>query len=108
MLYPHDWPFWADTPPPLVNGVVPVMPGYIDTHLGRDDPMVYPRNDGRMYHEQWQHALSQKPELILVYSWNEYFEQSAIEPTEQWGDSYLRWTKCYIGARPPGTTAPAE
>ena len=36
VLYPYDWPFWADTPPPLVNGVVPVMPGYIDTHLGRE------------------------------------------------------------------------
>ncbi len=104
VLYPYDWPFWADTPPPLVNGVVPVMPGYIDTHLGRDDPMVHPRNDGRLYHEQWQQALSQKPELILVYSWNEYFEQSAIEPTVQWGDSYLRWTTCYITHAHRGTT----
>jgi hypothetical protein len=103
VLYPHDWPFWAETPPPLLNGVVPVMPGYIDTHLGRDDPMVHPRNNGRLYHEQWQHALAQKPELILVYSWNEYFEQSAIEPTVQWGDSYLRWTKCYIAHAHDGT-----
>ena len=104
VLYPHDWPFWADTPQPLVNGVVPVMPGYIDSHLGRDDPMVHPRNNGRLYHEQWQHALAQKPELILVYSWNEYFEQSAIEPTAVWGDSYLRWTKCYIAHAHKGTT----
>jgi hypothetical protein len=104
VLYPHDWPFWADTPQPLVNGVVPVMPGYIDSHLGRDDPMVHPRNNGRLYHEQWQHALAQKPEVILVYSWNEYFEQSAIEPTAVWGDSYLRWTKCYIAHAHKGTT----
>jgi hypothetical protein len=104
VLYPSDWPFWAETPPPLVNGVVAVMPGYIDTHLGRDDPMVHPRNDGRLYHEQWQHALAQRPELILVYSWNEYFEQSAIEPTVRWGDSYLRWTKCYIGHAHAGTS----
>jgi hypothetical protein len=104
VLYPQDWPFWADTPPPLVNGLVPVMPGYIDTHLGRDDPMVYPRNDGRLYHEQWQSALAQKPELIMIYSWNEYFEQSAIEPTEQWGDSYVRWTKCYIAHAHAGTS----
>lgn len=104
VLYPYDWPFWAETPQPLVNGVVPVMPGYIDTHLGRDDPMVYPRNNGRMYHEQWQQALTQKPELILVYSWNEYFEQSAIEPTTTWGDSYLRWTKCYVALAHGGRT----
>ena len=104
VLYPYDWPFWADTPQPLVNGVVPVMPGYIDTHLGRDDPMVHSREGGRLYHEQWQHALKQKPELIIVYSWNEYFEQSAIEPTVVWGDSYLRWTKCYIAHAHAGTT----
>ena len=71
VLYPHDWPFWVDTPQPVMNGVVPVMPGYIDTHLGRDDPMVHPRNGGRLYHEQWQHALKQRPEIITVYSWNE-------------------------------------
>jgi hypothetical protein len=103
VLYPYDWPFWAETPQPLVNGVVPVMPGYIDSHLGRDDPMVHPRAGGRLYHDQWQHALAQKPELILVYSWNEYFEQSAIEPTTTWGDSYLRWTTCYIGHAHNGT-----
>jgi hypothetical protein len=104
VLYPYDWPFWAETPQPLVNGVVPVMPGYIDTHLGRADPMAHERNDGRLYHQQWQTALSQKPELILVYSWNEYFEQSAIEPTTQWGDAYLRWTRCYIAHAHAGTT----
>ena len=104
VLYPHDWPFWAETPQPLVNGVVPVLPGYTDSHLGRSDPMVHPRNGGRLYHEQWRHALAQRPELIMVYSWNEYFEQSAIEPTETWGDSYLRWTKCYTAHAHRGTT----
>jgi hypothetical protein len=104
LLYPHDWPFWAETPQPLVNGVVPVIPGYVDTHLGRDDPMVHPRENGRLYHQQWQRALAQKPEVILVYSWNEHFEQTAIEPTQVWGDSYLRWTKCYITHAHAGTT----
>jgi hypothetical protein len=104
VLYPHDWPFWAESPQPVVNGVVPVMPGYIDTHLGRDDPMLHPRNNGQLYHQQWQRALALKPELIIVYSWNEYFEQSAIEPTQAWGDSYVRWTRCYVGHARAGTT----
>jgi hypothetical protein len=104
ILHPYDWPFWAPTPQPLVNGIVPVMPGYIDTHLGRENPMFHPRNDGQLYHEQWQQALAQKPEVILVYSWNEYFEQTAIEPTQVWGDSYVRWTRCYITHAHQGTT----
>jgi len=95
-LYPSDWPFWAPTPQPAVNGVVPVIPGYIDSELGRVRTMEHPRRNGEMYHEQWRRALALHPELILVYSWNEYFERTAIEPTETWGDSYLRWTACYI------------
>jgi hypothetical protein len=103
VLYPRDWPFWAPSPPPLVNGIVAVVPGYIDSHLGRPDPMVHPREDGRMYREQWEHALRQRPELIIVYSWNEYFEQTGIEPTNAWGDMYLRMTACYTRHAHAGT-----
>jgi hypothetical protein len=102
-LLPHDWPFWAPTPPPVMNGVVPVMPGYSDTHLGRERRLEHPRRDGQTYHEQWQRALAQKPELIIVYSWNEHFEQTAIEPTDAWGTRYLRWTACYTAHARRGT-----
>jgi len=89
-----------------VNGVVPVIPGYIDRHLGREHPMEHPRRDGRMYHDQWQRALAERPELIIVYSWNEHFEQTAIEPTDAWGDRYVRWTACYAAHARRGTVGP--
>jgi hypothetical protein len=108
VLYPHDWPFWAASPQPLVNGVVPVTPGYTDAHLGRATSMDHPRRGGEMYREQWLRALAMRPELILVYSWNEYFEKSAIEPTETWGDRYLRWTACYIAHAHRGSTGVCE
>ena len=103
-LEPRDWPFWAPTPQPLVNGVVPVVPGYTDAPLGRLRTMVHPRDNGRMYREQWQRALALHPELILVYSWNEYFEQTAIEPTDAWGDQYVRMSACFIAHAHRGTT----
>ena len=103
-LEPTDWPFWAPSPQPLVNGVVPVIPGYTDSALGRERSMVHPRDDGRLYREQWQRALTLHPELILVYSWNEYFERSAIEPTDAWGDQYLQMSACYIRHAHRGTT----
>lgn len=103
ILYPVDWPFWSPSPQPLVNGVVPVVPGYVDRHLGRAAPMEHPRNGGAMYHEQWQHALAVRPEVIIVYSWNEHFEQTAIEPTRAWGDRYLEWTACYVAQARAGT-----
>jgi hypothetical protein len=102
-LEPRDWPFWSPTPQPLVNGVVPVIPGYIDTALGRARSMVQPRNDGELYRGQWQRALSLHPELVLVYSWNEYFEQTAIEPTSAWGMQYLEISACFIAHAHRGT-----
>lgn len=104
VLRPHDWPFWTPSPQPVVNGVVPVIPGYIDTHLDRERRMEHPRRDGQTYHEQWQRALALRPELIIVYSWNEHFEQTAIEPTDAWGDRYVRWTACYAAHARRGTT----
>jgi len=102
-LYPTDWPFWAASPQPVVNGVVPVIPGYIDSGLGREKTMEHPRRDGQMYHDQWQRALALHPELIMIYSWNEYFERTAIEPTDEWGNQYLRWTACYVAQAHRGT-----
>jgi hypothetical protein len=96
LLYPHDWPFWSPTPPPLINGLVPVTPGYSDSHLGRTEAMEHPRDNGRMYHEQWQRALALRPEFVIVYSWNEHFERTAIEPTDAWGEQYLQLTACYV------------
>lgn len=103
VLHAHDWPFWAETPQPLVNGVVPVVPGYSDTHLARSQAMEHARDEGQMYHDQWQRALALRPELIIVYSWNEHFEQTAIEPTAAWGDRYLEWTACYVRHARAGT-----
>lgn len=103
-LEPRDWAFWAPTPQPLTNGMVPVIPGYADAALGRPQSMVHERNNGEMYRQQWQRALALHPEVILVYSWNEYFERTAIEPSDAWGDQYLRITKCFIEHAHRGTT----
>jgi hypothetical protein len=82
-----------------------VIPGYTDAGLGRAQSMVHERNNGQMYREQWQRALAVHPEVILVYSWNEYFERTAIEPTDAWGDQYLRLTACFIAQAHRGTRA---
>ena len=103
-LEPRDWPFWAESPQPLVNGIVPVLPGYTDAALGRPRTIVHPRRDGEFYRTQWNRALSLHPELIVIYSWNEYFEQTAIEPTDAWGDRYLAMTVCYAAHARRGTS----
>jgi len=97
-LQPRDWAFWAPTPQPLTNGMVPVIPGYTDAALGRPRSMVHERGNGQMYRDQWQRAIALHPEVVLVYSWNEYFERTGIEPTDAWGDQYLKMTACFIAA----------
>jgi len=103
-LEPRDWAFWSPTPQPLVNGMVPIIPGYDDSRLGREHPMLHPRDNGKYYGEQWQRALALHPELIVVYGWNEYFEQTAIEPTTVWGYRYLELSACYIAHAHRGTS----
>ena len=103
MLLPRDWSFWEESPQQVVNGVVPVLPGYRDDHLDRAFSMAHPRNGGEFYHQQWQRALSLRPETVLVYSWNEHFEETGIEPTVAWGDLYMQWTACYIRHAHAGT-----
>jgi len=103
-LEPRDWPFWAGHPQPLVNGMVPVLPGYTDAALGRSRTMVLPRRDSELYRAQWDRALALHPEMIFIYSWNEYFEQTAIEPTDAWGDRYLAMTACYAAHAHRGTS----
>lgn len=106
ILQPQDWPFWSDTPQPLINGLVPVLPGYDDGHLGREKPMFLSRDGGQLYRTQWERALAQRPRFITVYSWNEHFEHTAIEPTDRWGNLYLDLTACYIARAKAGGTAP--
>jgi hypothetical protein len=102
-LEPRDWPFWAMTPQPSVNGVVPVIPGYTDAALHRARTMVHPRENGEFYRTQWQRALALHPQVILVYGWNEFFERTAIEPTDAWGTQYLQLTACFIAHAHTGT-----
>ncbi|HEX3594162.1 MAG TPA: hypothetical protein VHU80_03645, partial [Polyangiaceae bacterium] len=85
-------PFW-DTAPQAVTDerFVSVTPGYNDWRLERQ-PQVgpyLPRLGGRTFAEQWQRVFEVDPDVALVYSYNEYFEQTQIEPTLEQGDRYL-------------------
>ena len=81
-----------------VGDVVAVMPGFERP----DWPDVYvPRDGGQHYREQWQTALVlsaanlNRPLIVMVTSWNEYWENTHIEASVNYGDAYLNMTKEY-------------
>jgi hypothetical protein len=68
-----------------------------------------PRLRGHTFAEQWRRVFEVDPEVVLVYSYNEYFEQSQIEPTVEQGDRYLvlnqLFARRYKDGRPLGDQA---
>jgi hypothetical protein len=71
--------------------VATVMPGYDDLRFrgghARD------RQNGDYYRGTWQTAIDRNAQAVVLTSFNEFFEGSHIEPSEQFGDLYLRLTR---------------
>jgi hypothetical protein len=85
-------PFWDIAPQAVTDPrFVSVVPGYNDWRLERRPQVApyVPRLGGRTFVEQWRRVFEIDPEVVLVYSFNEYFEQTQIEPTVEQGDRYL-------------------
>jgi hypothetical protein len=76
--------------------VATVSPGYDDTHLndGRV-ARVTDRANGTYYKTQWQAALDNRADWVVVTSWNEYLENTEIEATRLYGDLYLTLTRSW-------------
>jgi hypothetical protein len=85
-------PLWQDTAQlASLNGFAPVVPGYDDSLLERPLQMAPTllRDHGRTLVKQFCQALRMGASDILIYSWNEYFEGSDIEPSREHGDALL-------------------
>jgi len=49
--------------------------------------------DGEFYRSTFEAALESDPDWIFITSWNEWWEHTYIEPSELYGDQYLRMTR---------------
>jgi hypothetical protein len=86
------WVF--DEPTRIDTKVMGVMPGWDTAHLGRGTTPI-PREAGARFTRDWLRAIEQDPEIIIINSWNDFAEETAIEPAsrtnagaEAWADSY--------------------
>jgi hypothetical protein len=73
---------------------VPVMPGYDDRRIRKPGNFTG-RDGGKYYKGIWKAALACDPDWVLITSFNEWFEGTEIEPSEEYGDVYLKLTAYY-------------
>jgi Gpi18-like mannosyltransferase len=57
------------------------------------EPIASEINGVNTYDWGWETVLKNNPDFVLITSWNEFFEGTAIEPTKQYGSYYLKATK---------------
>jgi hypothetical protein len=91
--------FWESSRHTLCfDGFCSVIPGYDDALLCRD-PQLAPqvkRHRGETLKAQFESAANNNAEQVLLYGWNEYFETTTIEPTEQYGMFYVELVRSLI------------
>ncbi len=73
--------------------IATVMPGYDDMKFRAGHQRS--REGGEYYRTTWENAVKYAADAVVITSFNEFFEGSHIEPSEQYGDLYLRLTREY-------------
>jgi hypothetical protein len=70
-----------------------VIPGFDNRPI--DGDIIVDRDDGEYYRQGFEIALQFKPEWLFITSWNEYQENTQIEPSELYSYQYLLLTLEY-------------
>lgn len=80
-----------------------VSPGF-DARLvgGR---RVIPRRDGDTLREEWRLAVNSSPDAVGILSWNEFSENSHVEPSMRYGNQSLRALASILSATVPDVIA---
>ena len=73
--------------------VATVLPGYDDSSLvDEDEAVVWSRRGGETYRDSWARAVNSDPDWIAVRSYNEWMRCTHIEPSIEYGRTYLQLT----------------
>jgi len=85
--------------------VPPVAPGCNDSPA-RTATCIQDRQNGAYYGRTLQGALASTPRwAVVVSTWNEWLEDSQIEPSVEYGTLYLRMTRDFADQLKGGTAA---
>lgn len=73
-------PLWANA-----------MPGYDDTqYRPQSKHPIIPRMDGEFFRKQLEEAKKLAKDVVMITSFNEWYEGTQIEPSTMYGDKYMR------------------
>ncbi|KYK28857.1 MAG: hypothetical protein AYK19_05335 [Theionarchaea archaeon DG-70-1] len=81
-LYDKKRVLWAAT----------LCPGYDDRKIPGRAGLYQPRENGEYYKSTFEAALTSSPDWILITSFNEWWENTHIEPSTTYGSTYLEMT----------------
>ena len=90
----HYYPLLMDAPV-LRIWAATVQPGYDDLLIPGRQGAVLERQEGALYRAAFDAALYSNPDWIFITSWNEWWEHTYIEPSQDFGDLYLQITREY-------------
>lgn len=79
--------------------IAPAAAGFDGRLIGA--PRVVPRRNGDTLRVEWNAAMQSSPDAIGIISWNEFSENSYIEPSEKYGRTALAALARLTGAPGP-------
>lgn len=72
-----------------------LTPGYDERKIPQRQGFSFPRDNGTTYQKTFDAALKSDPDWILITSFNEWYENTHIEPSETYGWKYIDLTTVY-------------
>lgn len=78
----YGWWGWVpEYPQRVTEEQIAVTPGADNVHRGcQGCDYVLPRENGLLFMREWIHAIKNKPQAIVIGSWNDFVDENAIEP----------------------------
>ena len=70
-----------------------ISPGYDERLLPGRSGLYFDRDDGRYYLASYEHAVASYPDWVWITSFNEWWENTHIEPSMRYGYRYLFLTE---------------
>lgn len=90
----YGWKFEYPQSASLVS--MGVMPGWNRSHNQLTGSQPLERASGEYYSKAWERILDINPENVIITSWDDWAEETAIAPASSWDDLYFNLTKKYI------------